>query len=208
MTGAGRLAPLERGLNAALALDPAAERVLAPLTGQVFELRCSRPALTLFLITQGGRITLRERYHGEATASLAGNAEDFLRLWRAGDPAAELINGPLAVHGDSSALITLQKALSQLEPDWEAPLVRLFGDIGGHQLGQSLRAGGRYLRYAGGSLQRQLQDYLLYESELLPGADDIANFCDEVDALRTRTDRLAAKLARLQQRMSRAKKGE
>lgn len=199
LRGAG-FAALETVLNRALALDPAAYRQLAALTGQVFHLHCNRPELDLFLIVHPDQLQLAGHWEGAVTARLSGSADDFARLVGSRDAAAELINGGMKVSGDSRALQQLQLILRELEPDWEAPLAQLFGDVAGHQLGRGLRHGATLLREAGRSLSRQLRDYLGEESGWLAARWQVDDFSAGVDDAVARCDRLAARIAQLQQR--------
>ena len=193
------LAAAETTINRIMALDPAAQRLLEPLRGQAFHFAVEDLGLDLFLLPGAGRVELMGRWDGPATAALYGHSRDFLELIRAQDPAAELINSDLRLQGDSRALIQLQTALAQLEPDWEAPLARLFGDVGAHALGQGVRSGWRWLRTAGDTLRRQNSDYWREESGQLVPREAWEGFAAEVEHARQTSERLAARLARLRQ---------
>jgi ubiquinone biosynthesis protein UbiJ len=197
------VAALEAALDRALALDPASRARLADLDGQVFHLHCTRPAIDLYLMPSRDRLGLASQWQGEITAALSGEAEDFAKLLAAADPAAELINGRLAVRGDSRALQTLQQILKQLEPDWEEPLTRLLGDVAGHGLAQGLRRGIGLAAHIGRRLQRQAQNFLVEESDWLAPRWQVEQFHREVDQLVMRSDRLEARLQQLRQQLAR-----
>lgn len=193
------MAAAETALNRVIALDPAAPGLLAPLQDQVFHFAVQDLKLDLFLLPSSTQVRLMGYWDGPVTAALHGDSRDFLALLRAEDAAAELINSDLVLRGDSRALIQLQAALAQLEPDWEAPLARLLGDVAAHSLGRGIRGGVRWLRSAGAALVRQHNDYWREESAHLVPQEAWQGFAAEVDQCRQASDRLAARLARLRQ---------
>lgn len=200
MLRAAAVASLERAINAALSLDAATRQRLAGLDGTIIQIHCSEPRFDLYLLPQGEQLTLATSWEADVDARLSGRLEDFIRLARSDDPAAELINGRLSLYGDSAALQQLQRIVRDLDLDWEAPLSRLFGDVVGHQLGRSLRWGARRGRYVGERLMAQGSDWLKEESDLLASRWEVDRFVDDVDELAARVDRLDARLRRLQQR--------
>ncbi len=194
------IAGLEQVINTALAWDPASQQRLAKLDGHVFHWQCTQPLLDLYLIPGDDGIMLCGQYHAPADTVLKGSANEFFKLATADDPASALINGELELHGSSNALIELQKIGAQLDIDWETPIVQLFGDVVGHQISEGLRQASQFGLQLFKSLQRQTEDYLTQESELLVPDWQVENFLAEVDQLSLRTERLEAKLNRLKQR--------
>lgn len=201
-------AALEAAINTALKLDPASRQKLAALEGRVFHLECTQPDVDLYLLPQRERVQLAAHWEGEIAAGLSGSARDYAELLHSADPGATLINGAMTVIGDSKALLQLRDIAAALDLDWEAPLTAAFGAVVGHQMARSLRFGGRLLRDAAGSLQRQLrdfvqQDFLQNEKALLAQRWQFDRFRLDVASLAQRGDRLLARAAQLQQRIAR-----
>jgi ubiquinone biosynthesis protein UbiJ len=190
---------LELALNRALELDPAASRKLDTLQGQIFLLRCTSPELDFYLQPESGRISLMGYWDGEITTAITGQASDFAELAGAVDPTAALINGNLALEGDSASLIEFQKILSSLDMDWEAPLVRTFGDVAGHQLAQGLRGLFSWGRQASSGFSRQLEEFIVEEARLTPSRQEVEDFYQDLEDLKLRVDRMTAKLKKLSQ---------
>lgn len=207
MLKTGAIAALEFVIERALALDPASRAQLSALAGQVFHLECTQPALDLFLVLHADRIQLASRWDGDITAGLRGTAGDYAELLRSADPGATLINGAMTVHGNSKALLRLRDIAAHLDIDWEAPLTRAFGDVVGHQLGRTLRAGQRLLSDAATSLRRQVHDYVQEESDWLVPRWQSAQFGADVAQTAQRAERLAQDIARLRQRLARGADG-
>lgn len=198
----GALAALEAGLNRALALDPTAQRELATLAGHSFALEFTVPSLQIYLQPGLESVRLAGYYDGPVTTRVSGRASDFAELAGSADPAATLINGQLSLQGDSAPLIQLQKILSGLELDWEAPLVDALGDVAGHQLAQLLRTVWTTSGEINRSLLRQLDEFIHEEARLSPPRLEVEDFYHSVQALEQRVDRLQSRLARLRKRMA------
>jgi ubiquinone biosynthesis protein UbiJ len=201
MVKTGAIATLEFVVNRALALDPASRTQLAALQGQVFHLECTQPALDMFLILHGDRVQLAGQWQGEVTAGLRGTGSDYTELLASTDPGATLINGAMTVSGNSKALLRLRDIAAHLDIDWEAPLANAFGDVVGHQLGRSLRFGGRLLADAVTSLRRQVHDYVQDESDWLVPRWQLDPFRADVAEAARRGEQLAQNIARLRQRI-------
>ncbi len=197
------LAGLEAALNRALQLAPAGREQLAELEGQVFALHCSAPSVDVYLQPQAERVRLMGIYEGEVTTSVRGQASDFAELASSSDAAATLINGNLEIGGDSAPLIRLQQILSQLDVDWEAPLVDTLGDVAGHQLAQMLRGAFSWGRQASDSLLRQLGEYIHEEGRLSPPRLELEDFYSDVAQLNQRVERLQSRIERLGRRLAR-----
>ena len=191
------IAGLETAINRALTLDPATQKKLNRLDNHCFHLQCTAPALDIYLIPTGNEVRLCNYYEYKPDTALSGDAKAFASLLTSSDPANTLINSALQLHGDSQALITLQNIARELELDWEAPLASLFGDVVGHQLGKGIRSSVKFGKQLFNGLRRQAEDYIVEESNSVPARWEVEKFCNNVDQLAMRTERLAAKLARL-----------
>lgn len=195
------LAALETALNRALDLAPQGRAELDKLRDCVFALHCTAPPLDIYLQPAANGLRLMGRYEGEVTTSVRGEASDFTELATGKDPTATLINGQLELQGDSAPLIELQQILTNLDMDWEAPLVASLGDVTGHQLAQMLRAGLRWGRQASSSLGRQLDEFIHEEARLSPPRLELEDFYRDVQELGLRVERLQSRTGRLRRRL-------
>jgi ubiquinone biosynthesis protein UbiJ len=195
------VATLERAVNQALELSSASREELDALADCVFALHCTAPPLDVYLQPGNGRIRLMGIYDGPVTTSVSGSASDFAELTTAGDPTAALINGALELSGDSAPLIELQKIISSLEIDWEAPLVNVLGDVAGHQLAQLLRGAYSWGRQASTGLGRQLEEFIHEEARLSPPRLELEDFYRDVQQLGLQVERLQSRTQRLRKRL-------
>ena len=195
------VAALESALNRALALDPGSATALEPLTDCVFALHCTVPPIDIYLQPGSEGIRLMGVHEGPVTTSVRGEASDFTALATSTDPTATLINGRLELEGDSAPLIELQQILTNLDMDWEEPLVTALGDVAGHQVAQILRAAFSWGTQASSSLTRQLDEFIHEEARLSPPRLELDDFYREVQELGLRVDRLQSRTQRLRQRL-------
>ncbi|MAY39448.1 MULTISPECIES: SCP2 sterol-binding domain-containing protein [Spongiibacter] len=203
MLSSAALAGLEDSVNRALRLDPRSAARLLELDGECFALHLQEPDLNLGLSVAGDRLRLMLTPPENPSTALRGRWSEFAAVATASDPAAALINGDIQVSGDTAPLLALRKLLSELELDWEQPLADAFGDVAAHQIGRGLRAGQKWLQNTGRNLRRQLGDFLLEESRLLPHPIQAEAFYRDIDELNARSERLEARIRRLRQKCQR-----
>ncbi|MGK0498765.1 MAG: ubiquinone biosynthesis protein UbiJ [Oceanicoccus sp.] len=196
------IAALESLINQALKLDLSTLARLQQLQGHVFALHCTAPLLSLYLIPTDAEVRLCGQHEGDCDTTLSGSASEFLKLATAADPASALINGELTLQGNSQSLIELQKILKQLDVDWELPLTHLFGDIVGHAISKDLRRGFAFGLQALKGFKRQMDEFIVEESDLLPARWQADKLFNDVDHLAMRTERFEARLQQLQSQLN------
>jgi ubiquinone biosynthesis accessory factor UbiJ len=195
------VAALEVALNRALALSPHSKVALAQLEDCVFALHCTSPALVVYLHPGEQGVRLTGAHQGPVTTRIKGAAADFTELATSRDPTATLINGGLELEGDSGPLLELQRIVTALDVDWEAPLVDALGDVAGHQLAQLLRHTFSWGKHAAASLARQLEEFIHEEARLSPPRLEVEDFYRDIRELGLRVDRLQSRTERLRQRL-------
>jgi ubiquinone biosynthesis protein UbiJ len=177
---------VETALNQALEFDPAGRKaLLAALTAPVqFDL--TTPIALTLTLTQGAKGVLV----GSQPATQPGMAS--------GDTSA-IQDGRLSISGDTALAHQFQRAIEQLNPDWEAAMARHLGDVPAHFLAKRLRNGAKWSRDARHSMVSNLEEYLHEETGALPGRRELEASFQDIDALSLRVERLAARVAFLPQ---------
>ncbi len=196
-------ATLELLLNQALKLDPASRLRLAALAGRCFHIECTQPNVNLFVLPQREFVQIAGDWDGPVSAGLRGSFDDFMQLLTSADPGTALINGNLQVQGDSQLLLQLRAIVADLDIDWEAPLVSVFGDVLGHQIGRGASWLHAQLRATGSSVARQLRDYVKEESDWLAPHWQVEDFRSQVQQLSARSEQLESRINQLRQQMAR-----
>ncbi|MFT5032217.1 MAG: ubiquinone biosynthesis protein UbiJ [Bacteroidia bacterium] len=195
------LGVLESLINRALALDSNTQERLNTLTGHSFKLDCTQPAVCVVLIVGDSQLLLQNGSETPATTTLSGSWDEFAKIAIADDPASALINGNVRVDGDTTRVLELRTILSELDIDWEAPLAKLLGDVAAHQLGKTIRQGNQWAKKAFTAFRRQASEFVREESQWAPHPIEVEDFYRDVEALALHTDKLQARLKKLQQRL-------
>lgn len=192
-----QLKALEKLVNQALVLDPAAREQLQLLAGKSVHIECTEPILHVVIgITDNG--ILLDPYEQQIVSShLTGDLSAFTELLGAQDKVATLINGNLRLQGDSQLLMNVQKILQGIELDWEFHLAKIIGDLPAHWLGKLSRDSIAWLRSTQPVFMRHLQEFILEEAQLSPTRMEIEQFIDAIQSLVEKTERIEARLGRI-----------
>ncbi|HDZ45906.1 hypothetical protein LCGC14_0167680 [marine sediment metagenome] len=199
------LAGCERTLNALLARDPAAPTRLAALAGSRLLVRLEQPKLELVIhYHHAGLDLLRGDGINEADvdAVVELTSETFSE-WISGASVERLMfDGKLAVRGHIHLLEATRELLFDLDLDWESELARWLGDVPAHSLAEGLRRMARWGLRAKDELLQDVYEYVFEEARLLPGRQQRNVLREHLTELEVATDRLEARLKRLQRRLT------
>lgn len=195
----GLFAGAEFALNQVLAMDDLLKRDLQGMAGTVMEISCTKPQLRCYVVVQKNAPVIRlvQSWEPSPTVSISGSLPALLELIGP-EGHHSLSRNHVKVTGDIARAQQLQKALSLSNIDWEYHLARLFGDVPTQAMSDFAHSGVRNVRQAGDSLRQNLDEYIHEEKRLLPGRIELETFYRDIDDLRLRTDRLAARINRLQ----------
>lgn len=193
---------LENALNHALTLDPDTRAALLPLEGRRIQLRIDAPALAMDIIVGGGQLQVgpaSEVLEADlAVRSTLGGLLSQLPFFRRDDAAPV---GKLRVSGDADLARRLQTLATRFDPDWSLPFTRVFGDVIGVQVANTVRAGLQQARIVAGNVAESAAEYVTEESRDVVGRAELNAFHDDVDAVRDDVERLAVRVGRLAARV-------
>lgn len=193
------LAGIEQSINVLLDMDHEAKKRLAGLHGRIIAIHLDGLELTLYFIPdERGALQLLGSIEGTPDAMLKGSPLDLLRSGDKETGTAQLFGGRVSIEGDTHLAHTFGSVLAGLDIDWEEQLSRLTGDIIAHQTGRTVRAATEYGKTSLGLLEQNLVEYLTEESRLLPHPLEVEEFLQQVDTLRDDTERLQARLERME----------
>jgi ubiquinone biosynthesis protein UbiJ len=196
---------LESALNHTLALDPDTQQRLVALEGRTIQLHLRGPELVLAVTVERGRLTVGPppadtASHGAQLRVAATPGSLLAMALRRGDDG--MAPGKVEIAGDAELARRLEKLASTFAPDFEEAFARTFGDVLGVPLARAIRKGLRHARDTAAHLTEDSADWLRDESRLALAPGEVEDFLDGVDAVRERSERLEARLARLRQRLS------
>lgn len=183
------LAVAEDAGNRLLRLDAHTLRRLGDLHGKVLALEIREPALTLYVFPSEGGLQLRTRHDAAPDARVRGSLPALLSLMRDGRTGPQR-DGGIEIAGDIELAQRFQRALREIDIDWEEQLAWLVGDIAAHRIGNVVRGARVWLRTAAETLARDAAEYLQEERRALPHPHEVAEFLRAVDVVRADVDRL------------------
>ena len=189
---------LELALAQLLALDAETKSALAALEGRRIELALEAPPIALAVTVERGELRVGPAgQSGEPDLGLRATLGGLLsQLPFARTPGAPPV-GKLRINGDAELARTLQQLAQRFDPDWDAPCARALGPVIGPQVARVLREGLAQGRRVAGQLARDTAEYLTEERRDVVARAELEAFNDDVDGLRDRVERLAARVARL-----------
>jgi ubiquinone biosynthesis protein UbiJ len=187
---------IKQALNRTLRLDPIGSKALLEALDEPIAFQFEHINVTLTLHSAGGEIHVSSQPSDDAVLTVTGPPLSFAALAQGDDSLFS--GGRLQVSGDVSRAHQLQRAMAQLDPDWEAALSHYTGEIPAHFIGQRVRGAVRWQRQAIQSLTASAEEYIHEETRALPGRREMAATFDDIDQLSLQTDRLAARIAQLE----------
>jgi ubiquinone biosynthesis protein UbiJ len=193
---------LESALNRLLALDADARAEITRLENRAIQLHMEAPSLAMAITVRDGRLVVGpvDAQH-EPDLAVRGTLGGLLSQLPFLHPASGTTAGKVKIAGDADLARRLQKLAERFDPDWNLPFADVFGDVLGVQIASSVRAALRGGRDAALRLARHGAEYLTEESRDAVGRAELEAHLDDVDALRDRIERFAARVQQLQRRL-------
>jgi len=181
---------LESAINRYLRLDPDAATRMAQLDGQCIALELRGLDIELFVLPGEQGIRLQDTIEGEADTVLRGTPLGMAQLGLGGNTGKTLFSGDVTIDGNVET--------GEMDIDWEEQLSKLTGDFIAHQLGNAARQAGKILQHGRTTLELDIGEYLQEELRVLPSRIETLNFSTDVSRISMDTERLQARIKRLQ----------
>lgn len=184
--------------NRYLQLDPEASARMASLQGRCIALEFRGMNLRLYVLPQVNGIQLLQKSDSEPDTVLSGTPLGMASLGLGSRTEQTLFSGAVTISGDVETGQAFKDILDSMDIDWEEQLSRLTGDVIAHQVGNAARHARRFLAHARSTLEQDTGEYLQEELRVLPSRIEIENYMADVSRLVMDTDRLSARIKRLQ----------
>jgi ubiquinone biosynthesis protein UbiJ len=190
------LRPLETAVNHVLALDPETPARLRPLVGRSVRVELPETGMVLraYFSDRGVSLSQSDPDDPPVDASVRLPATAALTLIRSRGEQAQGVE----FRGDVAVVHALRRLAGGLEIDWEEQLARLTGDTIAHHVGLAVGGVLSWLGQSRRTFEANAGEYLTEEARQLPPKLEVAAFLDDVDRLRQDSDRLQARLERLE----------
>ena len=203
MLFAALTAAIETAFNAWLALDAetygTAQTQLQSLQGKLICLHVTNPDLRLYFLPTAERVMVASDYAATPDVTIHGSAIALMHLANANDSGKAMLANGIKIDGDLGLGTRFSQILREVDIDWEELLSRAVGDLVAHQMGQLARTSKGWLDDSAHAMRLNTQEYLQEESRVTPADAEVRHYLDAVDTLRLDTDRLEARLKRLEQ---------
>ena len=174
----------------AAALDPALTRKMAPIAGQIIEIRCTNPEKVWHLALGEKSIEL---LNGPATypnAAIQGSASNLAKALVSGGNPTEI-----QIDGDETLLMELSTLIKNFYPDLITPLSALIGAKSANKIAATLEMGLSALANFASNLGENIASNASSEiTDRFTTTEAFDDHLAELDALRLRVDRLSAKI--------------
>ena len=194
---------LESVLNRAIDLDPDTRGRLDALDGRAVTLDLAgasgRAAPALRIAVDAGRLRVGPAFEGDSALRVSATPGSLIGLALARGRDGALPPGRVSIAGDAELARRLEQLATRYAPDLDAAFARVFGDVAGFQIARAFRGAFAWLRKSAGALARDTAEFLTEEGRDLVARAELDTFLDDVDALRERADRFAARLQRVAQ---------
>ncbi len=197
---AGVLSGLESIINRYLRLDPECGARMATLSGRCIGIELRGLDLQLFIYPGEQGIRLSDQLDGdtEPDTTLRGTPLGMARLGLGKNTEKTLFSGDVSIDGDVETGQAFKAILDAMDIDWEEQLSRLTGDAIAHQLANTAKRASRVFGHSRHTLEKDIGEYLQEELRVLPARIEAENFSAAVTRTSIDTDRLAARVKRLQ----------
>lgn len=191
------LRPVASVLNRNIRETTPARELCNKLDGSVIAVRVRNTALATWFIVHDDVLELTTDHDGEPDVLISGSLLTLARM--AGESGVgALRDGSLELTGDAHTAERFQRLLAYARPDPEEELSGLVGDAAAHRVGNIVRGVGGWARDARSTMGANIREYLQEESRDAPSRYEVERFTQQVNTLRDDTDRLEARIDRLQ----------
>lgn len=187
---------IEAAGNRALDFDPDTRARLSKLVGKTVRLELLGVAGALFFQIERDGVRVHEAWDRRTELTIRGSPLAFARMALTGGDA-DIVESGIQIEGDAALAQQFANLLKHLDIDWEEWLSHYVGDIAAHQAGNIVRDLSRWAKDTRGTMEQNLAEYLVEESRILAGAEQVRVFLAAVDDIRADVDRLEHRIRRL-----------
>jgi len=132
---------LETAINQVLQLDMESPSRVRKLENKLLQVNLDGLNITLFFTFKHGVVRVRLDAEGTPDTVISGTPIALFSMAEPEDADWGLPKSKVQINGDASLARDLERIFRKLEPDWEAPLDGLLGDVAGHQAAHGIRRG-------------------------------------------------------------------
>lgn len=195
-------AAFEIALNRYLQLERSALEECAALSGRSIALHVSDLGWTFVIEPHAGGVRVLPEAAGAPDVTASAPAPRLLQLALRAARGDEGLPAGLEVEGDTELLRRFNLLLARVGFDPEELAAKVLGDGAAHRVVGGLRQFFGWGRHAATRLGQDTAEYLSEETQDLARSHEVEEWMEGVDKLREGADRLEARLALLESKVS------
>jgi ubiquinone biosynthesis protein UbiJ len=180
-----------------LSLDVEASKDLQQFDSKVIHIHIENFKLDYYFNFVENELFVSEQSETKVSASISGRLSAFVAAAAAEHSADTIFKGKLNFSGEIATAKQFQSFAQKLNIDWHEPLAQFFGDPLGHTLATGLEKLTGWLLQTAQSVGQDISEYVQEEARVTPSVSEQQHFFRQVDQLRSRADRLNAKISQL-----------
>jgi ubiquinone biosynthesis protein UbiJ len=186
---------LETALNHGLNLDEDIHTKMQCLEGKTLKIIIAPLDVYFFIHIEDGKMCLLDEVSFEVDTTIHSSPLGLIRLSLLPvSKARSLFNDSIRMTGDIEVGQHIKQLFDGLEIDWEGHLARFTGDVIAHQIGSIFSRGQAFGEHVQDSMRKNTSEYLQEELRVLPTAEELKNFYEDVDKLRLDVERMEAQI--------------
>ncbi|WPC74050.1 ubiquinone biosynthesis accessory factor UbiJ [Vibrio porteresiae] len=193
-------AVIETTLNTLIQDNPDLVRRLARLKGRVIQLHLKELNKTLtFVFSQ--QVDVLAHYEGQPDCYLSLHLAVLSELREQSNITRLIKQDKLVLEGDIQLAQKFAQLMTDSKPNVEEWLSRVTGDVVAHTVVQGVKEVTGFLHERWSRHQSHFGQVLTEEWRIAPAPLEIADFCDQVDEVKSQAARLDAQLQKLLERV-------
>lgn len=191
----------ETASKTVFATDPDTLEKLARLAGKRIAVNIKKVDLTFYVLIETDHIAFISATD-DIDVRLKAKPSTLLKIARDGMEDAELDKGELEIEGDAIIGQRFASMLNSLDIDWEELLAQRVGDVPARIAFDFLTKAQQWQADAKTTIQKNLNEFLVEEAQIVSHASQVDHFVQAVDMIRNDTARLQARLAKIEKTVS------
>jgi len=190
-----------------LALDIEASKKLRPFDGKIILIDVIDLKLQYYFVFAQGQLAIVSKpppaenndeddnqAEQEPSVHISGKLSAFINAAASEYSSDALFEGDLHFTGEINTAKQFQQLVASLNIDWQEPLAKVFGDPLAHTLSTGVQKFASWFIDSARSTRQDVSEYLQEEARVTPSDSEQQYFFEQVDDLRSKVDRLTAKV--------------
>ena len=200
------LAFIEKALNSYLNLDPDSGKRLAILDGKIVKIHLLKIEQQFYLRFTEKEVHLSKTSEVDPDTTITGTPLRLLQMALTRENRKRFFAEDIRIEGNLECGNEITALFDEMEIDREEILSGWIGDESANFIGRVARKMQAFVRHARETVTLNVNEYIHEEKRWFPAREATIDFFHDVDALRMDTDRLAARITLLTERIAAKRK--